>query len=107
MTANSGDSHEQGVEFGTLRADLESESYPLTQEELLDRYGESTIEFESGSSTLREILNPQNERTFEDIEGVRQAVFSMVDEEAIGRDGYSDRGGSNPADPAPEETDSL
>lgn len=88
------DSREQGIEFGSLADELENESYPISHEELLERYGDHTLDLEDGSTTLRELLGPENEQGYEDEESVRQAIFNMVGSDAVGRENYSDRGGS-------------
>ncbi len=103
---DAGDSREQGIEFGSLAEELENESYPISHEELLSRYGDHEIKFIDEHTPLHTILGPENERQYEDAEGVRQAVFSMVSEDAVGREGYSDRGGNPSEDEdenAPEE----
>lgn len=89
------DSREQGIEFGALAEDLEDESYPITHTELLDRYGDRELELASGEATLREVLQSENEAEYEDAESVRQAIFMMVSDDAIGREGYTDRGGQS------------
>lgn len=104
MASEEEDSREQGIEFGTLAEDLENESYPLSQDELLDRYGDRELRFADGRTTVDEVLEPENETEYEDAEGVRQAIFSMVGEGAIGRKGYTDRGGNTPkVDPTDED----
>ena len=107
MTDDSENRREQGVEFGPLGEELEAKSYPVTAEELLEEHGDSTIELEDGSMTLSEVLQIENERTFEDSEAVRQAIIAMVDSEAVGRDEYSDRGGTTPDENDTEDTESL
>lgn len=111
MTDDSGDSREQGIEFGPLAEELEEEQYPLTHDDLLDRHGDRVLELVDGSATLREVLAPgdegENEREYEDEESVRNAVFSMVGDGAIGREDYTDRGGDGAEMEATEETDSI
>lgn len=94
MADNSEDTREFGIEFGTLAEDLESESYPLTHETLLSQYGEYEIGLQDSDVPLHEILTPENEQEYEDPESVRQTILSMVGSDAIGRKGYSDRGGN-------------
>jgi hypothetical protein len=96
------DTREHGIEFGALTGDLEDESYPLSQETLLDRYGDREIGLVDEQVTLREVLTSEREREYEDAKSVRQAVLNMVGEDAVGREEYSDRGGS-----APEMADST
>lgn len=102
--SDSDDTREQGIEFGSLAEDLEDESYPLSQEALLDRYGDYEIGLGDEQVPLREVLAPEEEREYEDVESVRQAVFNMVGSEAVGRKGYSDRGG-NATDDGDESDD--
>lgn len=94
MSNDSVESREMGIEFGSLAGELEDESYPLTHDELLDRYGGSELELGDKTTVLRDVLGPENEQEYEDAEAVRQAIFSMVGDDAIGREGYSDRGGN-------------
>jgi hypothetical protein len=89
------DERESGLDFGDLQDDLEGESYPLSNDELVDRYGDRAIGTESGEQTLREILAPVQGDTYEDADEVRQTVFTMVGEGAEGRDEYTDRGTSS------------
>ncbi len=97
-------SREQGIEFGSLAEELEDESYPLTHDELLDRYGDHELELGDRNTELREILAPENEQEYQNADSVRQAIFSMVSDDAIGRKGYSDRGG-NPIEANGEKKD--
>jgi len=103
MADESEDSREAGVEFGPLAEELEEESYPLSHEELLDRYGDRELTLVDGSAPLREILVTEQEREYEDADSVRQAIFNMVGSDAIGREGYSDRGGEPTTDEEGEE----
>ncbi|NHN42731.1 hypothetical protein G9C85_13980 [Halorubellus sp. JP-L1] len=90
------DNREQGIEFGSLTDDLEDESYPMTHDEVLDRFGDRELELENGTTTVGEVLSEEMEREYEDAEGVRQTIFNMVGSAAVGRQRYSDRGGETP-----------
>lgn len=92
MSNDSGDSREQGIEFGALAEDLEEESYPISHEQLLERYGDRELELADERTTLREVLVIENEDGYEDAESVRQAIFNGVGDDAVGREGYTDRG---------------
>ncbi|MFW6018561.1 MAG: DUF5789 family protein [Halapricum sp.] len=94
MARDQGDSREQGIEFGSLADELAGETYPLSHQELLDKYGEQTLELEAGSATLREILGQEHKQEYEDEQSVRQSVFNMSGSDAVGREGYSDRAGT-------------
>ncbi len=86
-------SREQGVEFGSFAEELENEEYPIDKSELLETYGDREIKLQDGDQTLREVLDPLGETKFESAKDVTQSVIGMVDDEAIGRKNYSDRGG--------------
>lgn len=107
MSNESVESREQGIEFGSLAGELEDESYPLTNDELLDRYGDRELELGDGTTVLREILSPEDDQEYEGAESVRQAIFSMVGDDAIGRAGYSDRGGNSPETTDQKENESF
>ena len=86
------DSRAGGIEFGDLMEDLETIEYPISQDGLFEQFGDEELEFSDGSATLEELLAETNEDEYESAEAVRQAVFNMVGDEAIGRKEYSDRG---------------
>jgi hypothetical protein len=98
---------EHGIEFGELAGDLEGESYPLSHETLLSRYGDRELVLTDGKVTVREVLSAETEQEYEDMEGVQQAILNMVGDDAIGREGYSDRGGNAEDDQDSAETKSF
>jgi hypothetical protein len=98
------DSREQGVEFGSLADDLEDEEYPLDQDTLLERYGDRELGLGDDTATLRTVLEPQGEATYESADDARQSIIGMVSDEAIGRKNYSDRGGSTEAEKDTDES---
>jgi hypothetical protein len=93
------DSREMGLDFGRLDDELASETYPVERETLLSKYGDYEIETASGSQTLRSILGGQEMETdgheYDSADAVQQAVLNMVGSGAVGREEYSDRGGTN------------
>lgn len=103
------DNRDMGIQFGDLTDDLESEEYPLSREELLEKYGDRELEHASGSTTLREVLTGEGQDTYESQDEVHQVILNMVGTEAVGRDRYSDRGGTTPNqnEETPEEQDSV
>lgn len=86
------DSRESGVELGELDAELEDYDYPASTDELLAAYGDREIVLPSGSETFEQVLDPMADDSFDSADSVRQAIFNMVGSEAVGRQGYSDRG---------------
>ncbi len=89
------DTRELGVDIGSLESDLESHEYPTTADELIEEYGDHEIELPGGTTTVEEVLSTQSEQEFESADGVKQRILNDVGAEAVGREGYSDRGGSN------------
>ncbi|MFC6716228.1 hypothetical protein ACFQGT_08025 [Natrialbaceae archaeon GCM10025810] len=87
------DSRELGVELGDLDEKLDEPEYPISQDELLDRYGDERVELSSDDETmtLEELIGPMNEDEYDDRGAVEGAIMTMVGDEAIGRKNYSDR----------------
>ena len=94
MATDSEGNREHGIEFGDLVADLDDESFPLSHDALLDRYGDRELGLFDDQVALDEVLQQEGEQEYEDAESVRQTVLNMVGGEAVGREGYSDRGGT-------------
>jgi len=86
------DSRELGVEFGPLADELAEVEYPIEKEQLLEEYGSYELELEEENITLSEVLGPLGEVTYDSPEEVEQSVIGNVDDEAVGRKHYSDRG---------------
>lgn len=91
---------EEGVAFGNLDAELEAHGFPIDHDELLSEFGDFELELTSGDDmTLREVMEPlQGGDTYESVDEVHQAVLNMMPDEAVGRKGYSDRGGDTPTE---------
>ncbi|MFA9416051.1 DUF2795 domain-containing protein [Natrinema sp. HArc-T2] len=70
---------------------IDDHDYPATTEELIDEYGDRTLELPNGSETVGDVLARLESETFEHPEDARLAVYSAVSNKAIGRVGYSDR----------------
>lgn len=82
---------EQGIEFGSLAEELTTVEYPADCVELIDTYGDETLQLPNGSQSFRNVLEPLQDERFDSSEEVRQAVIGLVNKKAIGREGYSDR----------------
>ena len=95
------DTREQGIEFGQLKRELETHEYPTTGDELLAAYGDFELDLPGGSVTLREVLGKRHgeqegddDIRYESAEDVHRSIQNMVGSEAVGRENYTDRGGS-------------
>ncbi|MFC4358316.1 hypothetical protein ACFO0N_10200 [Halobium salinum] len=101
----SNDDREQGVDFGDLDDELDGHDYPAEKDELVEEYGDHELKLPGGEMTFEEALEgyEPTDGEFEDADAVRSAVKNMVDSEAVGSEGYSDRGTGT----AGEESDSV
>ena len=70
---------------------LGEQDYPATTEELIESHGTMELEFLDGTDTLGDALGRLAAETYESPEEARRAVYSMLDDTAIGRKHYSDR----------------
>ncbi|SNZ18032.1 hypothetical protein SAMN06269185_3202 [Natronoarchaeum philippinense] len=70
---------------------LTETEYPITTDELVERYGDQQIELADGTETVGEILARLDGETYEHKEDAEFAIYSAVSDRAIGRKGYSDR----------------
>lgn len=93
--SETGDSREQGIDIGPLADELEDHSYPTTTSELVDEYGHYEVDLPDGSQSFGEILGGIEgiDEEYESADEVRQMLYNMVGSDAVGREGYSDRGG--------------
>jgi hypothetical protein len=103
------ESRSQGIELGDLDEKLESHDYPTTATTLVDEYGDHEISLPGGSQRVEEVLGlyEEDDQEFTDAEEVRQAIHNLVGAEAVGRDHYSDRGGSTPDEGGENEDESF
>lgn len=105
--SNSTDNREQGVDFGELGEKIDAHEYPATSQELIEAYGHYELELQDGTQRFDEVLEPLGDESYESAESVRQAVFNMVGDEAVGRGEYTDRGTSMTGTSEEEDPESL
>lgn len=93
------DDREQGVQLAAFGEVIESLDYPTTAAAIVDDHGDVEIELTDGTETVAELLGPMDDE-FGSPEEVRQAVYNMVGDGAVGRERYTDRtageGGNQP-----------
>ena len=85
------DDREQGIEFGEFDDALGSVDFPIDNADLVERFGDYTLGTAEGEVTVRETLGPLSDRTYGSVEDVHDAVLNMVDDQAVGRENYTDR----------------
>lgn len=94
---------EAGVDFGDVDDALDGEEFPATGRELIEAHGDRRIGHPRGSKRFGDVLEPLAEETYESSGEVHQAVLSVIGEEAVEREGYSDR--DPPQRDDPDSTD--
>ncbi|WP_335999810.1 DUF5789 family protein [Halorientalis halophila] len=95
--SDGGADREEGVNFETIDPVLDDIDYPIEMAEFVAEYGDQTIERTNADPiTIQEVFAGTGEDTFESKEEVRQSVLNLMPSDAVGREGYSDRGGSSP-----------
>lgn len=100
----------EGVDFSNVNSIFGELSYPVTADELVERYGDRELErTNAGPISIRELFDYMGDNTFESEDQLRQMILGQMPQESGGRANYSDRGGSNPTltDAAEEAEDST
>lgn len=82
---------------------IDGHSYPATSDELIAAYGDSEIELQNGSETLGAVLGRLGPETYQGPQDVRDALYTGVGHEAIGRRYYSDRDAYALGESGPEQ----
>lgn len=97
-----------GVDFTETKPLLEEVSYPLTASKFVEQYGAHGIKRTNAEPiTIRELFEPMGDDTFESPTEIRQTILTLMPKESVGRQRYSDRGGSTPEETGvPEEMQS-
>lgn len=100
----------EGVDLSNIDPVLEDLSYPVTADELVERYGDRELDRTNADPiTIEELFEYMGDTSFESKEQVHQMLLGQMPRDSEGRTNYSDRGGSHPveteaADEAEEQT---
>lgn len=89
--------------FTDANEKLDAHEYPATTEDLIQEYGDLSLDLPNGSETVGEALGSLGEETFDDAEGARLALYSSVSSKAIGRKFYSDRDPTGVGEDGPDQ----
>jgi hypothetical protein len=91
------ENREQGVEFGEFGETMETLDYPVGHDELIADHGDAELELPNGATSLSSVLEPlqDEDQTYRDADELETMILNMVGDDAVGREGYSDRGVSN------------
>ncbi|SFR32913.1 DUF5789 family protein [Halogeometricum limi] len=82
---------------------IDAHEYPATTEELIEAFGDQTIEHPNGSEQLADVLARAGFETYMNADDARNALLSAVSHEAVGRRYYSDRDVSTFGEDGPEQ----
>jgi hypothetical protein len=85
----SDDDRTHGVTFENF--DPEDIDYPISTDEVREDHGDVTLDLQNDEMTLGEVLEGYEDE-LESTEDLRQAVMTMLPDDAVGREDYSDRG---------------
>jgi hypothetical protein len=104
--AEEDDTRQHGVEFGAFGYRMDSLDYPLDHDTLVGEHGDAEIGLPDGSTRLDELLAPlqDEDQTYQDAEELETMILNMVGDDAVGREGYSDRGTSSEADSGDDQS---
>jgi len=102
----------EGVELGTIDDVLNQIKYPITADEVVDRWGDRKVDRTNAEPiSLRELFEPMSETEFTSEKDLQEMLLGQMPRDSEGRTNYSDRGGSLPteteeAEEASEQTSS-
>jgi hypothetical protein len=104
--ADESDTRQHGVEFGEFGDRMDSLDYPIDHADLIEKHGDAELGLPDGTTSLEEVLEElQDEgQTYQDAEELETMILNMVGDEAVGREGYSDRGTSTEPDSDDEQS---
>lgn len=89
----------EGVDLSNIESELEDLSYPVTAEELVERYGDRELgRTNADPITIEELFEYMGETSFESKRQVHQMIIGQMPRDSEGRTNYSDRGGSHPVE---------
>lgn len=93
------DDHVQGVDVDDVQAVLDEISFPITVAELIDRHGDREIERTNAEPiSIRALFDGIGDDTYESSDEFQQMVLNLMPRDSVGREEYSDRGGSHPVE---------
>jgi hypothetical protein len=93
--SESDENHEQGVEFGSIESVFDEVSYPVAASRLVSEYGDREIGRTSADPiAIGDLFADVGDQSFDSDEELRQGMLNMMPADSVGRQRYSDRGGS-------------
>ena len=71
-------SGDQSEQLGDLDEALETHDYPTTTDELVEAYGDYTIDTQGGEESLDEVLSSTENQTYDSADDVRSRVLGLI-----------------------------
>lgn len=69
---------EPNEQLGNLDEELENHDYPTTTDELISAHGDSEVETQGGSKTIKEILTPIDNELYKSADDVRNRIQGLI-----------------------------
>lgn len=73
--------HDPGEQLGDLDGTLENHDYPTTTDDLIEAYGDQTVETQSGWESIDEVLAPIDNETYDSADDVRIRIQELIHRE--------------------------
>lgn len=88
---------DEGVDFTELNLAINDLSFPISKQAFVAEFGEHALG-RTNADPIRvdTLFDGTGDDTFEQAVGVRHAILNLMPKESVGRQRYSDRGGSAP-----------
>ncbi|SDR09213.1 DUF5789 family protein [Natronobacterium texcoconense] len=65
-------------QLGTLDSILETHQYPTTTDDLIAEHGEFEVQSQDGETTLRELLEPIDDETYDSADEVQNRILRLL-----------------------------
>jgi len=89
----------EGVELETIDEVLDSIEYPITADEIVERWGDEEVDRTNAEPiSLRELFEAMGDTEFTSEQDFQEMLLAQMPRDSEGRTGYSDRGGSLPTE---------
>lgn len=95
--ANDADDHrDRGIELGTLPEKIDTVTFPIEKNQLLEECGGHELAFENGDrTTVSSVLGPVGVDEFGSSDELFETIYTMVGRGAVGQAGQTGRGTSD------------
>lgn len=78
------------VKLSRIDTEFESLSYPVSRDEVAEKYADTTVTYADGETNLGELIEQTSVERFDDASDVNDALQNVMPVEAVGEPGQSD-----------------